>query len=239
MDKELNKLRQKIDLLDDKILSSILERAKIVDSVAKIKGVEGVEIIRPGREINLLEKLYKKANNHLDGKSIIYIWREIISTITNSVQSSFEIIVSDKIDSELGEEVRNYYGSRTKKTFNYDNSKALKVISQSKNIVAVLTCGDDWWLKPLPKNIYVFASLPILDGKHFGFILGQVKPEKAKNNKTLVVCNTNNKSSVQDYNPEIIATKKDNHLLSINGFYKEIDIKNISILGSFGYIDIE
>ena len=57
MDKELNKLRQKIDLLDDKILSSILERAKIVDSVAKIKGVEGVEIIRPGREINLLEKL--------------------------------------------------------------------------------------------------------------------------------------------------------------------------------------
>ena len=57
MDKELNKLRQKIDLLDDKILSSILERAKIVDSVAKIKGVEGVEIIRPGREINLLVSL--------------------------------------------------------------------------------------------------------------------------------------------------------------------------------------
>ena len=45
LDKELNKLRQKIDLIDDKILSSILERAKIVESVAKIKGAEGVETL--------------------------------------------------------------------------------------------------------------------------------------------------------------------------------------------------
>ena len=239
MDKELNKLRQKIDLLDDKILSSILERAKIVESISKIKGSEGVEIIKPGREIILLEKLYKKANNLIDGKSIIYFWREIISTITNSVQSSFEIIISDKEESELGKEVRNYYGSKTIKTFNYNNSSALKLISKSKNIIAVLACKDDWWLKPLPKNIHVFASLPLLEGKYFGFILGQVKPEKAKNNKTLVVCNTKNKSLVQDYNPEIIASKNNNHLLSINGYYEEIGIKNIPILGSFGYIDIE
>ena len=33
------------------------------------------------------------------------MWREIISTITNSVQSSFEIVVADTQGSELGREV--------------------------------------------------------------------------------------------------------------------------------------
>ena len=110
---ELNKLREKIDLIDDRILSSILQRAEIVKSISSIKATEGVDILKPGREIDLLENLYSKANNNLDGKSILYIWREIISTITNSVQSSFEIIVADKQVSELSKEVRNYYGTKS------------------------------------------------------------------------------------------------------------------------------
>ena len=37
---ELNKLREKIDLIDDKILSSILQRAEIVKSISSIKATK-------------------------------------------------------------------------------------------------------------------------------------------------------------------------------------------------------
>ena len=52
---ELNKLREKIDSIDDKILTSILQRAEIVKTISSIKATEGVDILKPGREIDLLE----------------------------------------------------------------------------------------------------------------------------------------------------------------------------------------
>ena len=103
------------------------------------------------------ENLYKKANSHLDGKSILYIWREIISNITNSVQSSFEIVIADKQDSELSKEVRNYYGSKTQKFYGYDSSEAIKKITDSKNFIAVIPIEGEWWLKSIPENIYIFG----------------------------------------------------------------------------------
>ena len=157
LNKELDKLRKKIDLIDSKILDSILERAEIVKSISSIKATKGVDILKPGREIDLLENLYKKANSHLDGKSILYIWREIISNITNSVQSSFEIVIADKQDSELSKEVRNYYGSKTQKFYGYDSSEAIKKITDSKNFIAVIPIEGEWWLKSIPENIFIFG----------------------------------------------------------------------------------
>ena len=234
---ELNKLREKIDLIDDKILTSILQRAEIVKTISSIKATEGVDILKPGREIDLLENLYSKANTHLDGKSILYIWREIISTITNSVQSSFEIVVADKQGSELGREVRNYYGSKAKQTFDHESSKVIKEISESKNFIAVLPVEDDWWLNSLPKNINIFGCLPVFENDCLGFLLGQVKPERARNNKSILVCNEESKNWIsQKYNFTIISNLQDKFMISVNEYYEDIEIKDVSILGSFGYI---
>ena len=234
---ELNKLREKIDLIDDKILTSILQRAEIVKTISSIKATEGVDILKPGREIDLLENLYSKANTHLDGKSILYIWREIISTITNSVQSSFEIVVADKQGSELGREVRNYYGSKTKQTFDHNSFKVIKEISESKNLIAVLPIENDWWLNSLPMNIYIFSCLPVFENNCLGFLLGQVKPERARNNKSILVCNEESKNWIsQKYNFTIISNLQDKFMISVDEYYEDIEIKGVSILGSFGYI---
>jgi len=234
---ELNKLREKIDLIDDKILTSIMQRAEIVKSISSIKATEGVDILKPGREIDLLENLYSKANAHLDGKSILYMWREIISTITNSVQSSFEIVVADKQDSKLSREVRNYYGSKTKQTFDHESSKIIKEISESKNFIAVLPIEDDWWLNSLPKNINIFGCLPVFEDNCLGFSLGQVKPERARNNKSILVCNEESKNWIaQQYNFTIISNLRDKFMISVDEYYEDIEIKDVSILGSFGYI---
>jgi len=40
LNKELDKLRKKIDLIDSKILDSILERAEIVKSISSIKATK-------------------------------------------------------------------------------------------------------------------------------------------------------------------------------------------------------
>ena len=237
LNKELDKLRKKIDLIDNKILDSILERAEIVKSISSIKATKGVDILKPGREIDLLENLYKKANSHLDGKSILYIWREIISNITNSVQSSFEIVIADKQDSELSKEVRNYYGSKTQKFYGYDSSEAIKKITDSKNFIAVIPIEGEWWLKSIPENIYIFGCLPVFENDCFGFLLGQVKPERAKNNKCILICNDESKDLIaQKYNFTIISNLQNKFMISVDEYYEDIDIKDVSILGSFGYI---
>ena len=139
MEEKLKELREKIDSVDKRILELIFERSALVKDIAEVKAIKGVDILRPGREINLLNKLFKEGNDLLTGDSILNIWREIISTITNSVQSSFELLIVESEGSDLSNEVRNFYGSKTKKTFNISYDEALKTVSESKDYIAVIS----------------------------------------------------------------------------------------------------
>ncbi len=68
-------------------------------------------------------------------------------------------------------------------------------------------------------------------------MLGQVKPERAKNNKCILICNEESKDLIaQKYNFTIISNLQNKFMISIDEYYEDIDIKDVSILGSFGYI---
>ena len=76
MEEKLKELREKIDSVDKRLLELIFERSALVKDIAEIKAIKGVDILRPGREINLLNKLFKEGNDLLTGDSILNIWRE-------------------------------------------------------------------------------------------------------------------------------------------------------------------
>ena len=238
MEEELNKLRVKIDSIDKQLLELIIERADIVKNIASIKDSKGVDILRPGREVDLLDDLFKKNNEFLDGSSIINIWREIISTITNSVQSTFEILIVDSLDSDLGIEVRNYYGAKTKKIFNCSEGDVLKKITESKKYLAILPANGDWWKKKLPLDINIFGALPIVNEKPLGFLLGQVNNEKARRNKTVIAYDKKNKEMInKKYRIEALDSNDLIEFGVIEGYFQSFEDFNISVLGSYGYIN--
>ena len=98
-----------------------------------------------------------------------------------------------------------------------------------------------------PKSFEIFSYSAIaleLGPKGFsfednclGFSLGQVKPERARNNKSILVCNEESKNWIaQQYNFTIISNLQDKFMISVDEYYEDIEIKGVSILGSFGYI---
>ena len=77
----LKKFRQKIDLLDQKILKLLSDRATIAKDVAEYKRKSNnTNIFRPDRESQIIQNLRSLNNGPLSAEHIHNIYREIISS---------------------------------------------------------------------------------------------------------------------------------------------------------------
>jgi len=76
----LDKIRKKIDSIDDQLLDLFAARAKCVHIVGEIKKKNGLQIYAPEREHSLIQKLLEKNRGRLPEKSVIAIYREIMSS---------------------------------------------------------------------------------------------------------------------------------------------------------------
>ncbi|MDD2705555.1 MAG: chorismate mutase, partial [Acidocella sp.] len=72
----LGQLRAQLDALDDQIHDLLMQRARIVESVATEGGKKGTKI-RPGREAVILRRLLARHEGALPQQAIIRLWREI------------------------------------------------------------------------------------------------------------------------------------------------------------------
>jgi chorismate mutase/prephenate dehydratase len=85
---KLKILREKINIIDDKLISLIDERGELAKKIGKIKEDLGLEIFAPGREKIIIDRIserttiFKKAD-------IRAIWKEIIASC-KSIQGFFE-----------------------------------------------------------------------------------------------------------------------------------------------------
>ena len=78
LNEKIDKLRKKIDRIDNKITDLLNLRAKIIVEIGKIKKNLNIEVYHPQREKEILERL-KKRSNILTHVSIEAIWKEIIN----------------------------------------------------------------------------------------------------------------------------------------------------------------
>jgi len=65
-----------LDAIDDQIHDLLMQRAKVVESVAADGGKKGTKI-RPGREASILRRLLARHTGALPRQAIIRLWREI------------------------------------------------------------------------------------------------------------------------------------------------------------------
>lgn len=75
----LSDIRQQIDHIDHELLGLLSQRADLVHEVGVIKKREGLQIYAPEREQALLDRLVAMNQGRLPEKSIIAIYREIMS----------------------------------------------------------------------------------------------------------------------------------------------------------------
>jgi len=82
----LKELRNKLDKIDDELLTLLNERMQIVLEVGKVKAKSGGSIYRPDREndiINRLDRLSKKQNGILNKEAISALFLEIFAISRN------------------------------------------------------------------------------------------------------------------------------------------------------------
>ncbi len=76
----VDKQRKQIDIIDQKILGLLNDRAKASQDIGKIKLKEGQSVYSPEREREVLERLKRMNHGPLTAESIDAIYREIMSS---------------------------------------------------------------------------------------------------------------------------------------------------------------
>ena len=76
---DIDKLRKKIDSIDNDILNLLNKRSVIATKIGKIKKKNGksTNYYRPERQINILRRLIKTKKNTLEIPFIINLWKII------------------------------------------------------------------------------------------------------------------------------------------------------------------
>jgi chorismate mutase/prephenate dehydratase len=75
----LDKLRKKIDEIDNQLVELLNERARIVIEIGMVKSKSGKPIYAPDREKEVFERITKANKGPLPDKCLTAIWRELMS----------------------------------------------------------------------------------------------------------------------------------------------------------------
>ena len=193
----IHNIRNKIDRIDNKIHDLIIKRAEIVEQVVKEKKKENkhsLVIYRPAREHEILVRLLKRHRGNLSEKSLINIWRNLISTY---IEMQGELTLS--YCGNLDKIVNDHFGFGINKTKTKTALDALKSVNENKSQITVLPFpnkGNDWWIKFSNfEGINVIGSISESDhGIPQALILGKQNIEYSNYNIVLYILKIESKN---------------------------------------------
>ena len=77
--KKINSLRKNIDELDDQMIDLVVQRLAIAKEIGDIKETNGIEVIAPYRESQIINRFAEKLAGTLEKKDITAIFEPIYS----------------------------------------------------------------------------------------------------------------------------------------------------------------
>jgi chorismate mutase / prephenate dehydratase len=154
-------LRATLDRIDERIHDLLMERAHVVEDVAKT-GKRAA--LRPGREASIIRRLLARHTGALPPQAIVRIWRELLAA-TTSMQGSFTLAVCDPHPGcAYTQLAREQYGALTPLRVHGGAAQAIAELSAGTASVAVLPMPSEtetWWRTALlHADIHVVARLP-------------------------------------------------------------------------------
>jgi chorismate mutase / prephenate dehydratase len=161
-DRTLAALRSELDRIDDALQDLLIERAKIVEQVARTGKPAA---FRPGREASIVRRLVARHRGSLPPASLFRIWRELLAG-TTGMQGGFSMTVCDADPGAmLTQLAREHFGALTPLRQCATAAQALDDLDTSTASVAVLPFPsetDTWWVAMLRRQprLHIIGRLP-------------------------------------------------------------------------------
>jgi chorismate mutase len=159
---DLPALRAELDRIDDAIHDLLMQRAEIVEHVAR-SGKPAA--FRPGREASIIRRLLGRHRGELPPVALVRIWRELLAG-TTGMQGGFSLAVCDADpDAPVMQLAREHFGVLTPLRCYSHTGAALREVSEGLASVAVLPYPSEevtWWaeLAEHEPRLHIIACLP-------------------------------------------------------------------------------
>jgi chorismate mutase/prephenate dehydratase len=186
---DLNVLRARLDELDDKIHDLLMERAQVVESVARSGKTAA---FRPGREATILRRLVARHSGKLPARTLVRMWREMLAG-TTAMQTKVTIAAVS-----TAAMAREHFGFLTPVVECASAKAALDAIRAGTATLAVLpfpSDDDPWWLAltGAEPRLYIIARLPFWTSRpsHVpnidALVVGTAAPDASGNDRSFIV----------------------------------------------------
>ncbi|MFZ4124704.1 MAG: chorismate mutase [Rickettsiales bacterium] len=172
-DAQLKTLRNRIDALDDQLITLIKERTGIIHEVAALKREHTPNDchIRPAREGQMHKRIYEAfKGSDFNVHAAVIIWRHLISASTH-LESPLK--VTSSAPRHLGHE---YFGHYVEHRDAVDSEEALRHVSGKTANIAIIPTEDAALLEKHP-TLKIFAALPVIGSKVEGLAVAALAPE--------------------------------------------------------------
>jgi chorismate mutase len=189
----LDEVRQRIDAIDEQVLSLVAERAALSAAVAKAKRAAGESSfgLRPAREAQILRRLLIAKEPQVSFELVVGLWRQIMAD-SLARQGPFHISLwGGKNPYRTIELARIRFGAAVSVRPAARPEDALSA-AKSAGGVGVLALASDtpWWGRLLVEpKLNVFAALPCLRrwGPAAALAVAQVEVEPSGHDETFWV----------------------------------------------------
>jgi chorismate mutase/prephenate dehydratase len=168
-------LRAELDRIDNAVHDLLMQRAEVVEHVAR-SGKPAA--FRPGREASIIRRLLARHRGSLPRVALVRIWRELLAG-TTSMQGGFSLAVCDPdAGVPITQLAREHFGALTPLRSYTSAGQALVDVSQGIASVAVLPYpseDDTWWIALLhhEPRLHIIARLPFWKPRPEGFPAAQ------------------------------------------------------------------
>ena len=163
---DLGALRARLDAIDDQLHDLLMDRARVVEGVARSGKTAA---FRPGREASILRRLLGRHEGQLPARTLVRMWREMLAG-TTAMQSPVTLAVFDPTpDGAVNAIAREHFGFLTPAVTHPTIEAALDAARTGAATVAVLPfpLQDATW-RSLTQSasdqsgprLYVIARLP-------------------------------------------------------------------------------
>lgn len=143
MNKSLEKLRNDIDQLDDRIVELLNQRAGLAVEIGKIKQLSGEALYVPSRERDVLNRMVKRNTGPLSHAAICRIYGEIMSA-SLALEHHDRVFAGGATHEELSQAVMFIAGGNVDVEIHADPEALIKIFAGTKDSLLVLS--DSWFL---------------------------------------------------------------------------------------------
>ena len=166
---DLEGLRRRIDEIDDRLQDLLVERIKVVSTVAAHKrSNRGVAAHQPAREAEIIRRLIERNRGAFPPATLVRMWRELLAA-TVRLQGAFTVAVYAPAAAQgFWDIARDHYGSHTPMLPYRTTSQVISAVTDGQAAVGVLPMPqeddpDPWWRHLLSTDDnapHVIARLP-------------------------------------------------------------------------------